>query len=126
VGLKFTRNNFTQNTNIQINGYTVYRCSLFDKMRKQKLQILSDLIKTQYLSRLSLTGVQIAQQPKVAVRVFVAVFFLQTLSVSRVDGGEVAAVHCGPSLRFGQNQGNQLWARIFSVFFFVFHFEFSQ
>ncbi|TNN82745.1 hypothetical protein EYF80_006986 [Liparis tanakae] len=28
-----------------------------------------------------------------------------TPSVSRVDGGEVAVVHCGPSLRFGQNEG---------------------
>ncbi len=69
---------------------------------------------TDYLSRLSFTSVQIAQQPKVAVGEFVAVFFQQTLAISWIDGGEVAAVNCRPSLRFGQNQRHQLWTRTFS------------
>lgn len=61
-----------------------------------------------YLSRLPFTSIQISQQPKVAVRKFVTVFFLQTLAVSWVDRGEVAPVHCRPSLGFSQNQRHQL------------------
>lgn len=68
----------------------------------------ADLCSDNYLSGLPLTSVQISQQSKVAVGEFVTVFFLQTLTVSWIYGGEVAAVHCRPSLCFSQNKGHQL------------------
>lgn len=89
------------------NARTIIHC------QRQKADLVwSD--QTDYLSRLPLTSVQIAQQSKAAVREFVTVFFLQTLAIGWIDGGEVAAVHCRPSLRFGQNQRHQLWTRTFS------------
>lgn len=65
---------------------------------------------TDHLPRLPLAGVQVAQQAEAAVGELVAVFLLQTLAISRVDGGEVAAVHCRSPLSLGQDQRHQLWA----------------
>lgn len=70
-------------------------------------------INCNYLSRLPFTSVQITQQSEVAVGESVAVFLLQTLAVNWIDGGEVAAVHRGPSLPFSQNQRHQLGPRTF-------------
>lgn len=86
-------------------------CSIFHSPgEKAAHTVWSD--KTVYLPRLPLTRIQIPQQSKVAVREFITVLFLQTLAINWIDGGEVAAVHRTPSLRFRQNQRHQLWSTI--------------
>lgn len=64
--------------------------------------------KTDYLSRLPFASVQIAQQSEAAARESVTVFLLQTLAISWIDGGHVAAVHRRLSLRLSQTQRHQL------------------
>lgn len=95
----------------KVNNDNAFLKKLQSLILRQKALVQSD--KTDYLSRLPFTSIQITQQPKVAIREFVTVFFLQTLAISRIDGGEVAAVHCRPSLRFCQNQRHQLRIRAF-------------
>ena len=62
-----------------------------------------------HLSRFSFTSIQIAHQPKLAAWECVAIPFLQALAIGWIDGGEVAAIHCRPSLCLRLDQGHQLW-----------------
>lgn len=56
------------------------------------------------LPSLPFTSVQVAQQSEIAAGVLVTEFLQQTLTISWIDGGEVAAVDGWLSLRFSLNQ----------------------